>query len=962
MTRPRTSFGARPQTPSLTWIAWAVLAFLLAHPVVGTTQDKTEPSGVSLAQTLKPWVDAFRLTKSRITLSGKGTVSIDQKPQLIEIKLSRHSDAAFDLSLQHPEYAVQITRRNKVTVLVLPKHRKVFWGEGEVDAKDHLESSDLFRRIVRSTTELAIPYETVRNFDHEALAELLLSTKGVRMESERQAWLLADNPNISLLTRGAQSTLQVEDEGVDASFVLTEGAEEKHGLRQEETMKQWVHRQWPDFEAESMSREELERTIVRGARRALEVLAPSAKLKQPTEKNRSVQNGELRWIEGQRVAMLYGTPEEIGQAHGELLKAEATRCVDSVLYGFGLAQTIANGRWFKQDLERAYVRLQPHIPQRHIDETRALARAIEIDEHTIEILNVFPELFHCSGFALFGSATEGGKLYHGRVLDYMTAIGLQDAATTFVIAPDGQIPFVNVGYAGFTGSVSGMNAEKISLGEMGGKGEGKWDGVPMATLMRRALEECRSLDEVKALWRDSPRTCEYYFVFADGETRSAVGVAATPESIEFIAPGQSHPLLGDGIEDSVVLSAGSRLDELRRRVIAGHGSFDAEQATQLMCRPVAMTSNLHNVLFVPEDGELFVANASHSQPAAERPYVRLKFTQLLEELSARALFEKQSNQKTGFLSHDSLELRLVSESSEDAKDCLNGLGWGDREFNVQLERDPTGSQRYGFECLVRYPSPVNTGDSINDLVAMEWYRAKKDGIELVHAPAVVVVHESGRGMVVGRLIAKGLSKQGVHALMMQLPTYGVRRNEAMKKSEGETLIGGLKQGIADARRALDAVRVLPGVDPSRISIQGTSLGGFVVATTSGLDQAYHRSFVLLAGGDLFGVLSNGDRDAAKTRKELERSGISMEQAKSAVYTIEPLRIAHRIASEKTWVFSGTHDTVVPPASSKALVQAAGLSEDHHIQMPADHYSGIVFMPGVIERIAAIASEPASELP
>ncbi len=85
----------------------------------------------------------------------------------------------------------------------------------------------------------------------------------------------------------------------------------------------------------------------------------------------------------------------------------------------------------------------------------------------------------------------------------MTTIGLQDAATTFVIAPDAMIPFANVGYAGFIGSVSGMNAEKISLGEMGGRGEGAWDGVPMATLMRRGLEECDSLAEVKDLWQNN---------------------------------------------------------------------------------------------------------------------------------------------------------------------------------------------------------------------------------------------------------------------------------------------------------------------------------------------------------------------------------------------------------------------------------------------------------------------------
>ena len=103
-----------------------------------------------------------------------------------------------------------------------------------------------------------------------------------------------------------------------------------------------------------------------------------------------------------------------------------------------------------------------------------------------QLTNIFPELFHCSGFAVFGKATEGGKLYHGRVLDYMTKIGLQDASGIFVIAVDGKIPFVTVGYAGFIGSVSGMNARQVSLGEMGGAGQGKWDGVPMSILMRRA--------------------------------------------------------------------------------------------------------------------------------------------------------------------------------------------------------------------------------------------------------------------------------------------------------------------------------------------------------------------------------------------------------------------------------------------------------------------------------------------
>ena len=156
-----------------------------------------------------------------------------------------------------------------------------------------------------------------------------------------------------------------------------------------------------------------------------------------------------------------------------------------------------------------------------------------------------------------------------------------------------------------------MNAEAISLGEMGGRGEGRWDGVPMATLMRLALETCSTLDEVITLWETSPRTCEYYYVFADGKTSQSVGVAADPDTIQFIQPGEGHPLLGEGIEDAVILSSGSRLEKLRERVLERYGEIDEHVAQWLMSRPVAMNSNLHNVLFVPADRVFYVANATH---------------------------------------------------------------------------------------------------------------------------------------------------------------------------------------------------------------------------------------------------------------------------------------------------------------------------------------------------------------
>ena len=571
---------------------------------------------------LRPLLSSLVGRESAFGISGTIELQIDGQMQSIDINMARFDDESFDLTLTHSEYALEIRRRSDITALALPKHGNVYVGRGVVAPGDRLSPKDLISRLMSKGSRVSegIFYINMLSIaDMDAILHGLLPNAKVTRDNANDSWVADGNVTITVPSAGA-----ITARGDDFSVALTTTLQPGPVTSAED---------WPSMQVTEISRDELERTLLRGVRRASEILAPSELLTKPDQSPREVANGRLIWEQGQRIALLRGTPEEIGTAHGQLLPSEAARCIESVLYSFGTVNVIRTGRWFRHDLEAAYARLAPHIPQRHKDETEALAVALNMDPQTVEALNVFPELFHCSGFAVFGSATKDGRMYHGRVLDYMTTIGLQDAATTFIIEAKDQIPFANVGYAGFIGSVSGMNAEAISLGEMGGRGEGQWDGAPMATLMRRAMEECRTLDEVKTLWANSPRTCEYYYVFADGKSNQAVGVAATPESIEFIAPGQGHERLGEGIPDSVVLSAGSRLEELRRRVTEKHGQIDAELGMWLMSRPVAMQSNLHNVLFVPQDRVLYVANASHKKPAAEMPYVRIDMNEMLATIS-----------------------------------------------------------------------------------------------------------------------------------------------------------------------------------------------------------------------------------------------------------------------------------------------------------------------------------------
>lgn len=291
-------------------------------------------------------------------------------------------------------------------------------------------------------------------------------------------------------------------------------------------------------------------------------------------------------------------------------------------------------------------------------------------------------------------------------------------------------------------------------------------------------------------------------------------------------------------------------------------------------------------------------------------------------------------------------INQTHDENDDANVCLDGLCWAPQKFTVEC----MAAERAGVDALLRFPSARPIGMDQNDRVAVEWYAAMKDGKRLERAPAMVVVHESGRGMTVGRLISRGLQSRGIHCFMVQLPFYGLRRPSGVSVND-QSFAAVMSQGISDVRRTRDAVAALPMVDKSSIGLQGTSLGGFVSSTVAGLDNAFDSVFVLLAGGDLPRLVLTGERETAQLRKRLEGQGFTGERLFNLLNRFEPNRLAHRIPAEKLWLFTATFDTTVPPDHAYSFATAAGLDESRHIRMPATHYSGIIFLPMILDRIA-----------
>ena len=85
--------------------------------------------------------------------------------------------------------------------------------------------------------------------------------------------------------------------------------------------------------------------------------------------------GRLEVIDGTKVLFLKGTPEEMGQQHGLLMKKEIKDLVNHILYGVGVGSSFTKGSWFFGEVDQAQKRTGPFIDPRYLQEMDALAPA-----------------------------------------------------------------------------------------------------------------------------------------------------------------------------------------------------------------------------------------------------------------------------------------------------------------------------------------------------------------------------------------------------------------------------------------------------------------------------------------------------------------------------------------------------------------------------------------------------------
>ncbi len=371
----------------------------------------------------------------------------------------------------------------------------------------------------------------------------------------------------------------------------------------------------------------------------------------------------------EEVPILYlkGTPFEIGYQEGKLLKDKIEKLF-SRLYKFARRQIKIPFFWkffLNYRLDRIYRGMEPFIPEEYKEELRGLADGSGISLREMQRLHTLSEIYPglCSSFIAYGKATADGRLYHMRNFDWAVGLGIQDYPVIKIYRSEDKIPFISIGYAGFSGVLSGMNREGISIAQIGAETvDVSRKGIPMPFLLRKVLEETTDLDEAIDIVKVAERTQGHNFVFASHREGKAVILETTAnlfqifypndpreKEIEYAFPIENVILRADTAMDrdirdkqictkgnpdkeGIELPYGSSAYEKRYKPMAElikkyYGKIDSSIAIKI-AKAVAPPSNLQSIIY--SFPALWVALAKENLPAAKCEYRYYNLIELLE--------------------------------------------------------------------------------------------------------------------------------------------------------------------------------------------------------------------------------------------------------------------------------------------------------------------------------------------
>jgi hypothetical protein len=361
------------------------------------------------------------------------------------------------------------------------------------------------------------------------------------------------------------------------------------------------------------------------------------------------------------VAHVYGTPYEMGYAHGLMLKTPILALFGQVDFYFQreaekyvkqlppwLAEVISQ-LGVDAALDMTYALTKDFIPQHFKDEAQGMADALGIDYLQVIRINLFPELIQaaCSMMGAWGPAISGtnGTLYQLRALDWDTHGPFQDFPLLLVYHPTqpGSNAFAIWGWGGFIGALSGMSQAPVGVCEkvwIAYNGTRPRDGYPWHFLLRDILQFSGDITDAMNRIINAQRTCSIFMGLGDGINNQFRVVEYSHDYVNFFDDRNypaypNHPLMPGlvWVDKHVQPSNDPCMTNLLKQ---NYGRITPE----IIIRQIVsrfQTGNMHIAIYDYAEMDIYLSICSPVSltneviNAYDRPFAKLSLTQLFAE-------------------------------------------------------------------------------------------------------------------------------------------------------------------------------------------------------------------------------------------------------------------------------------------------------------------------------------------
>ncbi|KAL9641767.1 hypothetical protein ABK040_009090 [Willaertia magna] len=382
-----------------------------------------------------------------------------------------------------------------------------------------------------------------------------------------------------------------------------------------------------------------------------------------------------------RLIHVYGNASEMGYAYGTLMANELQIFLPQ-LWSY-LENNFVNGtifdklpHWLKQlmsdigldiALDLIYDVTKEYIPNHFIDELKAISLASRVDYKLLTKLHMLIEVTKAYGSMLgcYRSATQDGNTIQLRSLDWFDlnspiknfpAITVYHPNKKMAIKTGNVNDFINIGFVGWIGSITGMSSKQMGISEIGVSlpdssfGEESRFGIPYAFILRDILQFDITLDDAINRITSSKRTIDLILGVGDDKLQSFKGfqysgsVAKVIDDFNLMPNNRTwHPLILNCVYFAIDWICPGYSKVLANQIQTYWGGITAETVARFIV-PKTQTGNLQVAIYDLTQMKLLVSFAATDKEkndlrknAYERGYYTLDVRSLLNESFKRVV-------------------------------------------------------------------------------------------------------------------------------------------------------------------------------------------------------------------------------------------------------------------------------------------------------------------------------------